>query len=56
MEYALCFVESLIGDGSSRCIKMVVKFLQVDKGDFRSFLDLADDLFSEVVEVLSCVH
>ena len=35
---------------------MVIQFLQVDQGDFRTFLNLSDDLLSEIVEVLFGVH
>ena len=56
MEDTFCLVECLLGDALALIVEMTVKLLQVDEGDFGGLLDLAHNLFSEVVEVLFGVH
>ena len=56
MENSFGLVESLFRNDLALIIQVTIKPLQIDKGKFRRFLNLAHNFFSKLVEVLLGVH
>ena len=56
MEDAFRLVEGLVGDFAAFRVKVAIQLLKIYEGDFGRLLDLANNLFSEVVEVFLGVH
>ena len=49
-------IKSLISNGTSLSIKMLIQLLEVHGGDLGALLNLSDDLLGKVVQVLLRVH
>ena len=56
MKNAFRLVQGLIGDFTAFRVQVVVQLLKINEGHFRRLLDLANNLFCEVVEVFLGVH
>ena len=56
MEDAFRLVQGLVGDFTAFRVKVVVQLLKINEGHFRRLLDLANNLFCEIVEVFLGVH